>query len=140
MMMKFPPIPRNLFGLVSLNGLYFNFDPLSNEYHTRNSQNKNLLKMARDKAKPKTEMVRATKKPGTDVLNPQAVRRMCLRSGVLRHAGSEIGTPCEDMLHDFLNAVVMDAVSYTVARKKKTIGTKDIDAALRRYGQVVYGA
>lgn len=97
--------------------------------------------MARDKnqAKPKVELVRATKKAGTDVLNPQAVRRMCLRAGILRQAGSEIGKPCKDMLRDFLDVIVMDAVNYTTSRKKKTIGSKDVDAALRSYGQVVYG-
>ncbi len=67
-----------------------------------------------------------------------AIKRLARRGGVKR-----IKTDIYDMtrlvLKDFLTQVVKDAVTYMHHAKRKTVSTKDVNYALKRSGQKLYG-
>lgn len=67
-----------------------------------------------------------------------AIRRLARRGGVKRISGL-IYEETRDVLKDFLEDVVKDAVTYAEHARRKTITAMDVVYALKRKGRIIYG-
>ena len=67
-----------------------------------------------------------------------AVRRLAPRGGVKRISGL-IYEETRDVLKNYLESVIRDAVTYTEHAKRKTVVAMDIVYALKRQGKTLYG-
>ena len=67
-----------------------------------------------------------------------AIRRLARRGGVKRISGS-IYTEARQVVKQFLDKVVRDAVTYTDYSKRKTVTALDVVYALKRQGRTIYG-
>ena len=67
-----------------------------------------------------------------------AIRRLARRGGVKRISGL-IYEETRNVLKNFLENVVKDAVTYTEYARRKTVTAMDIIYALKRQGRTLYG-
>jgi len=67
-----------------------------------------------------------------------AIRRLARRGGVKR-ISSLIYEETRNVLKQFLEGVVKDAVTYTEHAKRKTVTALDVVYALKRQGKTLYG-
>ena len=67
-----------------------------------------------------------------------AIRRLARRGGVKRISGT-IYEETREVLRQFLESVVQDAVTYTEHAKRKTVTALDVVYALKRQGRNLYG-
>jgi len=67
-----------------------------------------------------------------------AIRRLARRGGVKR-ISSLIYDETRNVLKNFLENIVKDAVTYTEHAKRKTVTALDVVYALKRQGRTIYG-
>lgn len=67
-----------------------------------------------------------------------AIRRLARRGGVKRISGL-IYEETRNVLKNFLENVVKDAVTYTEHARRKTVTAMDVIYALKRQGKTLYG-
>lgn len=67
-----------------------------------------------------------------------AIRRLARRGGVKRISGL-IYEETRNVLKNFLEGVVRDAVTYTEHGRRKTVTAMDVVYALKRGGRTLYG-
>jgi len=67
-----------------------------------------------------------------------AIRRLARRGGVKR-ISSLIYDETRNVLKNFLENIVRDAVTYTEHAKRKTVTALDVVYALKRQGKTIYG-
>eukprot|EP00802_Teleaulax_amphioxeia_P021395 Tamp_21750.p1 GENE.Tamp_21750~~Tamp_21750.p1 ORF type:complete len:223 (+),score=19.25 Tamp_21750:99-671(+) len=67
-----------------------------------------------------------------------AIRRLARRGGVKRISGL-IYEETRNVLKQFLESVVRDAVTYTEHARRKTVTAMDVIYALKRQGRTIYG-
>ena len=67
-----------------------------------------------------------------------AIRRLARRGGVKRLSGLIYETT-RIVLKEFLEKVVMDAITYTEHARRKTVSAMDVVYALKRQGRTLYG-
>ena len=67
-----------------------------------------------------------------------AIRRLARRGGVKRISGL-MYDECRQVVQQFLQNVVKDAVTYTDYSRRKTVTALDVVYALKRQGRTLYG-
>jgi histone H3/H4 len=77
-------------------------------------------------------------RPNIEGVTKPAIRRLARRGGVKRISHG-IYKETRDVLQNFLNTVVRDAVTYTEHAKRKTVTAMDVVYALKRQGRTLYG-
>ena len=71
-------------------------------------------------------------------LTKSAIRRIARRGGVLRISGL-IYDETREILKDFLESIIRDAVAYTEHGRRKTVTALDVVYALKHRGRTLYG-
>ncbi len=71
-------------------------------------------------------------------ISKPAIRRLARRGGVKRISGL-IYEQTRQVLKDFLENVIRDAVTYTEHARRRTVTALDIVYALKRQGRTLYG-
>jgi histone H4 len=77
-------------------------------------------------------------KPSIEGITKPAIRRLARRGGVKR-ISSFIYDDTRNVLKNFLENVVRDAVTYTEHARRKTVTAMDVVYALKRQGRTLYG-
>jgi histone H4 len=77
-------------------------------------------------------------KPSIEGITKPAIRRLARRGGVKR-ISSFIYEDTRNVLKNFLENVVRDAVTYTEHARRKTVTAMDVVYALKRQGRTLYG-
>ena len=67
-----------------------------------------------------------------------AIRRLARRGGVKRISGL-IYEETRNVLKNFLENIIKDAVTYTEHARRKTVTAMDVIYALKRQGKTLYG-
>ena len=71
------------------------------------------------------------------ITNP-TLKRLCLKSNNLRISGDVYPNLRTKMKH-WVEAIIRDAVVYTLHSKRKTVSAKDVVASLKKNGKILYG-
>merc|ERR1712110_424382 len=73
-----------------------------------------------------------------DRISSGSIRRLARRGGVKR-ISSSIYADTRLVIHEFLDGVLRDAITYTHHANRKTVTTSDVVYALKRQGRTIYG-
>jgi len=78
------------------------------------------------------------KKSVLDRISSGSIRRLARRGGVKRISAA-IYADTRLVIHQFLDGVLRDAITYTHHARRKTVTTSDVVYALKRQGRTIYG-
>lgn len=79
----------------------------------------------------------AKKDPWQTITNAD-IRRLCRRGGVKR-IKSTIYTESKTVMEQFIDKIIIDALTYTTHARRSTVSVIDIIFALKRHGITLYG-
>jgi histone H4 len=105
--------------------------------------NSNIQMSGREKrgkglGKGGTKRQRKVRRDNIDGITKPAIRRLARKAGVKRISGV-VYEEARDVLKEFLEKVIRDAVTYTEHAKRKIVTAMDVVYSMKRVGRASYG-